>query len=291
MHRRILTAVLLGVVACCKASDDVATVPDFQSDIRGGTEVETAIPWYVVFDDPFICGGVLIHEDIVLTTASCVESQSSREKTTPSQVRIGSLNRYDGGTVVGVSRVRIHPDWTGDVVQGNDIAVLKLTNTVDNQVAVLNSVKTLPQMGSNLFVMGFGLVNDDTLPENLQGVFYEFLQLCQNRFDLYDADVHLCADATPQRGTCGGDTGSPAVLSDTRTVVGLSSFSDNFCESQTFDAYTRVSTYYNWVQQQICSLAAHEPGHCTVPSTGSGNAPCAIFSWSGIQQVQRFFGV
>lgn len=142
--------------------------------------------------------------------------------------------------------------------------MLKLGGNLTNSVAILNSVGNLPEMDDKLFVMGFGLVDDSTYADTLQGLTYDFLQFCQNRFDDYNPTVHLCADANRDQSACDGDGGSPAVLSGegsvaTQTVVGLASFSDGPCGDKTFDVYTRVSTYSDWVTGQICKLSSNPP--------------------------------
>ena len=153
---------------------------------------------------------------------------------------------------------------------------MKLGSKLANQVAALNTLGTVPEMDDQLYVMGFGLDSTNSFPDRLQQLTYDYVQLCQNRFDKYNPTLHLCADADGFQGTCAGDGGSPAVLAgpngiSTSTVVGLNSFSDDLCPSQTFDVYTRISTYADWVQGQICRLASNKPSSCS-------DADCIFFA-------------
>jgi len=268
-----------------RGGEDVA-VPDFNQRrlIRGGEDAPNRVPWFVHFEENNLCGGALVYEDIVITTASCV----TRERV-PTQVRVGAKGRYDGGKVINVATVRIHPDWNGDVVAGNDIAVLKLSNTIGNTLAIMNTDGNITET-AKLYALGFGLLDNKELPKGLQQLFYDYVPLCEERFDLYNPNAHLCADAAPTRGVCDGDQGGPVVLSGTTIVVGLASFSDNECESQTYDVFTRMSTYQPFVQNAICDLARNKPsspGPCDA-------APCLFFSWVNFQRwqqrAQQFFG-
>lgn len=210
--------------------------------------------------------------------------------------------------------VRFHPDWNGDVVQGefgslpvtlstishdfvsrnmllkgNDIAVMRIGGNLTNDLASLNTAGNAPREGEGLFVMGFGQVDDNSLPGTLKGLTYDYLQSCQPKFGGYNPTAHLCAAATPTKGTCGGDGGSPAVLSGSSVVVGLSSFSDGLCENQSFDVYTRVSSYVDWVQSEVCAISLRPPSSCSA-------SPCLFFTpfLSGVfdagHSMARFLG-
>lgn len=105
-----------------------------------GTQVQPALdryPWTcsVQFvEQPktgergYHCGtGVLIAPTIAVTAAHVV----SATRDTPifeadRQVRIGSLDRSEGGEVIAVEKVEEHPDWQGDPITGVDLAVLHL---------------------------------------------------------------------------------------------------------------------------------------------------------------------
>lgn len=284
----LLLPLLFGIIIRCEAKNELRTArvgaPEFneRSLIRGGEDVPNRVPWFVHFEDNNLCGGVLVHEDIVVTTASCVDRERA-----PTKVRVGSKDRYDGGRVMIVSSVRIHPDWNGDAVAGNDIAVLKLRDSLGNTVAVMNTDGNITET-AKFAALGFGLLDNKELPKGLKQLFYDYVPLCEERFDLYNPNAHLCADATPSRGTCDGDAGGPVVYEGTSILVGLISFSDQACESQTYNVFTRMSTYQPFVQNAICDLSDNRP----FPECDA--APCLFFSWASFQQwlqwAQQFLG-
>ena len=98
--------------------DTLNQVPEEDSiqGIQGGSILQEAVPWYAVYTEPILCGGVVVHSDIVLTSANCVNGAKY-----PTQVRIGSLRRGQGGTVKRVTGGRIHPNWNGIIDQGTSV--------------------------------------------------------------------------------------------------------------------------------------------------------------------------
>jgi secreted trypsin-like serine protease len=142
---------------------------------------------------------------------------------------------------------------------------MRVTDNLPNKTLPgLNTLGIVPAEDELLYVVGFGQVNDNTLSDTLQGLTYNFINACEERFEGYNPTVHLCADATPFQGACYGDGGSPAVLNRNKSlIVGLSSFSDGLCDSQTFNVYTRISLYEQWIKEQICTISKFKPKSCT----------------------------
>lgn len=250
--------------------------------IRGGETVETPFSWLGVFNDTILCGCVLVHNDIVLTTANCVDEEGF-----PEAVRIGSTQRDTGGTVARIKGGMMHPDWTGDPTMGADLALLHLDTFLTNTVAIVNSDPMVPKFGDEfLFMAGFGLVSDTEYPNMLQGVELKNVENCFDRAGtVYNPVFHFCGNATPTAGTCPGDSGTPILIPGTRLAVGLNSFSDRPCEMQTIDVYTRLSSYSNWIQRGICDLSAQPPAVCE-------ELDGDICLWESIfNAVTKFFGL
>lgn len=55
--------------------------------------------------------------------------------------------------------------------------------------------------------------------------------------------------------------------------VGINSYSNGHCTTQTLDVYTRVSYYEAWIREQICSFSSNPPEYCLPPSTHPSNDP------------------
>lgn len=240
------------------ADSDKAPAKNDIGRIRGGFTLVDSFSWLGVFDDTIVCGAVLVHGDIALTTANCVD------EALPQALRFGSVNRTSGGTVAKVLRGVIHPDYNGDPTGGADIAVLQLDNVLTNTVAIINEDPSVPFDGSDsLFMAGWGLINDTAFAMSLQGLFLQNIENCFARAPpVYNPVFHFCGDASPTAGTCPGDSGIPILVPGTRLAVGLNSFSDRPCETQTIDVYTRLSSYSIWIKKMVCDMSADPPAAC-----------------------------
>jgi len=241
--------------------------PDVQ-EIRGGNPVVDPLPWYAFFNGTRECSAVLVHADIAITTASCVRN-ANNEIDPPKAIRVGSLNRTSGGTVVNVTQAIVHPDYKAVTGPGN-IAVLKLKSALTNTVALMNEDPLVPLSGTDVvFMTGLGKTDNARFPTSLQGLYTFYLEDCYSTVPFYDPIYHVCTQANPSSfGGCEGDAGSPLVMPSSRTLVALHGFADDVCEKQTVNGNTRISTYAGWVKEQICDISATKPSYCTSTKDG-----------------------
>lgn len=125
--------------------DPVLSAPVFagNNSILGGFNTR-AVPWFGVFDDSsdgFSCGLSLVHGDIAVTAAHCVEEDGRTDF--PSHVRIGGGTR-SSGTRVRVTQGVIHPEWQGSLVKNPDVAIMKLESFLSNEAVTINSDSNFP---------------------------------------------------------------------------------------------------------------------------------------------------
>jgi Trypsin len=161
--------------------------------IVGGRPAAPGVyPSYVHTLEPFLCGGTLIHEDIVLTAAHC-------EGAFEAGVYIGGLERGGSdGTRLDVQTEFPHPDFDIDT-QFNDIMLVKLTSPSSAPLGPLNFDPARPVENDVLTVIGFGRTSEDgdTSPILLEVVVDVFSDdFCFDLYRYYDPMTMLCA------GTC-----------------------------------------------------------------------------------------
>ncbi|KAL0860404.1 hypothetical protein ABMA27_009798 [Loxostege sticticalis] len=230
--------------------------PTKNAKILGGHDIDiTEAPYQVSVHllGQYLCGGVLVDKDIVLTS-TYAEFYSSH----PAQfkIRAGSSIIDEGGELYQVEKIVIHPYHH---VVTYDLAVLKLSKPV----ALSDKVAAIPMMesgeevpdGANLQVTGWGLNENEDWPVMLQRVEVSKVNwdLCLYQLDpnaLTEAD--LCAGVPAgDKGFYVGDEGGPLVYNG--KLAGVSSrYIDTIDQ-----VYTKVSALRSWIDETIQNMTSH----------------------------------
>ncbi|ACI64196.1 predicted protein [Thalassiosira pseudonana CCMP1335] len=267
--------------------------PSKDSRIIGGSEASSGRYSYTVSIQDNLghfCGGSLIAKDVVLTAAHCQGG--------PYKVVIG---RHDlgesSGDVIDMKRELPHPKYN-DRTTDNDfnLVFLDRPTTANVEMVTLNSQSSLPGVGDEVTVVGWGdtVAADDVqrLSDKLMEVEVNVIsnQECDASegeiggwYDTYKNQITknmLCANDKNQ-DSCQGDSGGPLVIKgngasgEGDVQVGVVSWGIG-CASQHFPGvYARVDTAYDWIREEVCK--------------GSGYAP-ASFACSGSVQVDGSSG-
>ncbi|HVE94599.1 MAG TPA: serine protease [Acidimicrobiales bacterium] len=193
----------------------MVAVPSPGHAIVGGTNVPpNGYPFMASVQDGgyHFCGGSVIANQWVLTAAHCVPDGKAAGLT----VRVGSNSNTSGGTVIGVTAVKVHPSFDGTYF---DAALLQLASSVPLTVAkiALANAPTndnLEVEGTPVVVAGWGdfnpvtmgLLASSTLKEATVNVVND--QNCQGSTASKEALTTVCAAATG-KDSCQGDSGGP----------------------------------------------------------------------------------
>ncbi|KAG7488650.1 hypothetical protein MATL_G00037190 [Megalops atlanticus] len=206
-----------------------------------------------------ICGGTLIAAYYVMTAAHCILSPEARYY----RVVTGEYNlyEYDGSEQFkSVEKIIIHPGWTGDLGNGNDIAVLKLKTPIyDNGYL---QIADLPYPGQVLphdftcYLTGWGLLaTGGSTPAILQEAPIPVVEhsVCSSPewWGSLAKKTMVCAGGDGKTAGCQGDSGGPlSCLTDgawrVHGVVSYGPAADcNMFRKPT--VFTRVSSFIEWL--------------------------------------------
>lgn len=261
---------------------------DPENTIVGGSATSSP-SWFVHFGNRN-CGASLITADIVLTAAHCVESGF------PTTVRVAptiSTSTTTDGLEVSVDAANsvIHPLYVGNVALGNDVAIIKLATSVDTNTyapVTLNCDCNKPGLNAILQLYGYGLTSSGgTQPDNIQTL--------QTQMQCISSTItYISLLASDTSGACFGDSGGPAVIGNTQ--MGLASFVRGDCAIGNPDGYARISTYYSWIQEQVCAKGSDTTNFdcsacaCARRAVADGFARLYFGAAGTYRAVSSFFG-
>jgi trypsin len=231
-----------------------------------------------------MCGGSLIAADVVLTAAHC-----------GSDFNLAVIKRHDLGDIsdgiaIPIEEYLPHPDYNLTSFLDNDFMLLFLNNTAPQDAAFvkLNRDPNVPAANDFVTVMGHGdtVIGDvvetsmDLLEVEVNVVSNEecaqswFLNanITDNMQELISwedliSDNMLCTkDTDTDKGGCQGDSGGPLVIkgkdvhgSDDDVQVGVVSWGNTDCETHIPGVYSRVSSAFEWIRQEVCARSMYPP--------------------------------
>ncbi|NIH84821.1 S1 family peptidase [Amycolatopsis granulosa] len=224
-------------------------------NIVGGSEASIgSYPYAVYLTDKSgnqFCGGVLVSSTAVATAAHCAKAVQRSDL----RVVAGRQDkRTNDGKVVPVREVWV-PDSFSDPGKGDDVAVLKLAQSLPYRPVNLPADDSLYAEGTQATVLGWGRTADG-------GARSDYLRKaevpvigdagCAASYSNYDSRSMVCAGYPQgQVDACQGDSGGPLVVGD--TLIGLVSWGDGCARPGKPGVYTRVLTYAGEIRSEAGS--------------------------------------
>uniref|UniRef100_A0A1B0CTA9 Putative trypsin-like serine protease n=1 Tax=Lutzomyia longipalpis TaxID=7200 RepID=A0A1B0CTA9_LUTLO len=211
-----------------------------QSRVMGGIPAQPGeFPHLVVLmsgRNTMICSGSIISENWVLTAAHCLALNIP----TTTYILAGTTS-YREGQKYQVQKRIIHEKYNPRLLT-SDIALIRVAKPFQFS-RLINKISVNPRefsSGEIAEIVGFG-INDS----GYSGVLYKV-----------DVKVSHCLEQRPayictfsvDGGSCNGDSGGP--LQHNNSIIGITSHGIDPCANGvTPDVFTRVSRYFQWIEQ------------------------------------------
>lgn len=266
---------------------EVSTLGDRRSLIKGGNPAENSnqYPYFALVtitpkssqSPSYLCGGTLIHIDIVVTAAQCYHDDADVT------VRVNSSKRNDGGVERTGNLMIPHEDYADSF--SFDIMIIKLNYPIlpsegtpiqmfrsDSDGMGNSNIPAVVEAGDELIVMGFGAQEEyDKTPSD---VFQE-VKINVGNFNQCNAqykgqlneDSTICMiDLTGEgKDSCSSDGGGPLIRKQTGgdVLIGITSFGAGCGRRYSYSGYTKVAPLYtDWIDDKICSHSLLKPDFC-----------------------------
>ncbi|XP_005359490.1 transmembrane protease serine 11E [Microtus ochrogaster] len=242
---------------CCGTRRNKSTA---QTSLRiiGGTQAEEGEwPWQssLQLDGSHRCGATLINNTWLVSAAHCFRTHKDPSSWTASF----------GATIqppklkTGLRRIIVHEKYKYPS-HDYDIALAELSRPIPCTNAVhkvcLPDANYEFQPGQQMFVTGFGAMQDDGFSQNrLRQVQVDYIdtQTC-NQPQSYNGAITprmLCAGFLKgEKDACQGDSGGPLVAPDARDIwylAGIVSWGDECGQPNKPGVYTRVTAFRDWI--------------------------------------------
>lgn len=246
-----------------------------------------------------ICGGALIHNDIIVTAAHCLPAFEDQG------VLLYDPTTNDYTSQRQIDWYKIYPhhisqqsqDLTGTVSPNNndndddnddtnklptptpmnyDFMIMRLAYPVDSQTITpiaINRDAENPSDGQVLRAFGYGRTTPtgyEEPPTHLQAGEFQAISNdeCRSRVQSMEGaadsiqDDILCTDPTDEASICKGDSGGPLTTSDRTTLVGVIVFGHACKADRIPDGFGRISFYADWIIEKVCSTSRMPYIHC-----------------------------
>ncbi|GMH42062.1 hypothetical protein BSKO_09981 [Bryopsis sp. KO-2023] len=207
-----------------------------------------------------LCGGVLIKKDAVLTAAHCVDVRVSTNSNPRPTVFLGGWDRDNPIEKRKTVDTIVPESWTGDVIDGSDIAILKLDKPSCLLPMPILGTKLKPSQ--ELEFLGFGRSSiGGSFSFLLQAGKFKYVtnKRCAKAFDLKEDLTFrsVCIKGPNSAGVCAGDDGGPVLHRPTiyefkDELVGIASYTTGDCtDVDAISIFTRVKAFIPWIKRSL----------------------------------------
>ncbi|XP_014790785.2 MAM and LDL-receptor class A domain-containing protein 2 isoform X2 [Octopus bimaculoides] len=245
------------VLSCKEQVCGARKIDLFEPNIKyGHNALEGKWPWAVQIyrDYRFICTGILISNEIILSAAHCFRSSSYYTY----YIRVGTTKKGQG-TQYKVDRILKHNNYT-NYKNGYDIAILYVRSVIKMTPYV--QPVCLPEgpvpRDRDCHITGWGKNESLEFPNILQEakVFLLDNVLCKKHFSFFK-NITVCVNNKEDtQPACHGDSGGPLLCRNTHgkwVAYGVTSYGKPGCGGRKSSpaVYTDIYTFMPWIMRNI----------------------------------------
>lgn len=291
------SALLMDYDEKLRSNFDSNWIYDERELIVGATNASTTdFPWYVATTGNGFCGGALVSSTVVMSAAHCADLFAIG-----SYLVVGASvkNALAGtGQARKVKDLLPHPQYNSDNLGYDYLLILLDTPVYNVQPLAWNANKSMPVVGTQVTVMGFGKIGyQDSAPISLTllktNLFILSDTVCLQRFGQYAGSVDLtsmiCADdENPNiiQSSCQGDSGGPLVAYPTdrsgnkyALLVGIVSWGIGCGNTGYPQMYSRPSGAAQWLQNNICRFTPGCANYTNATDTTGASSSNSTFTF------------
>ncbi|XP_031240722.1 renal glandular kallikrein-like [Mastomys coucha] len=244
-----------------RRTEDAA--PPVQNLVVGGFNCEkNSQPWNVIVlgftkDKPYLCSGVLLDHNWVLSAAHCYNDKY--------EIWLGKNNIKEDEHSAQyrlISKAIPHPDFDFNSVIdfSNDLMLLRLSEPAEitDVVKPIDLPTEEPTVGSRCLASGWGSITpkeEYKYPDDLQCVYLKLMpnNICAKGLIWKVTDTMLCAgEMDGSKDTCVGDSGGPLICDG--VLQGITSFGPRPCAKPNVPAiYTKLIIYKSWIKDTMAN--------------------------------------
>jgi trypsin len=243
--------VLAAVVSCLSFSRIAANKIVGGSDAKeGSAPYQTSLQ----YRNKHFCGGVIIHQQFILTAGHCLTSLKARDV----KISVGTNDLKNGSIYYQPDKFIIHNRYFKPTYH-NDIGIVRLTKSIEfnDKVKLIEFTKTEIPDNSTLTLTGFGKLGaNKTSSDKLQTLDLNVIGNieCTKEYMEYANESviigagHVCTFNKKTEGACGGDSGSPLTLKDQLVALVNAGIP---CAVGFPDIHARVGYFHDWIRSMI----------------------------------------
>ncbi|KAH9645461.1 hypothetical protein HF086_010185 [Spodoptera exigua] len=213
----------------------------------------------------FACTGSIIHRDLIITAASCLQIAYQQDYLKNNlkaiYVRLGSDYTTRGGETIPVQNLYLHPAYNPETLS-NNIAILSLEkrNRFSRQQKRIRRIlydKSEEKITNNTHrILTLGWVDTEKGQEIQKDphLSMDFLNLlpvekCVQKYSVdFISNNNFCVGVeNSSRGACPGDLGGPGIVD--AVLMGIVSFGDSECgANNSLTVFTKLGHYAEWIE-------------------------------------------